>query len=195
MELSPRSPHEPSGTEQDTTANDVPIAHGEMPWQLRIPLNGDALRRINPVPTLAGMLSASGIPEQHRDVICTLLSEMYSNAVEHGVLAMDSTIKQHEAGYVDYYTARIRDLPAVGEGFINITLEYSPQPQGAVLILRIQDSGQGFSVDPHQQHSPADDEAFHGMDLMRSLCEKLTYDRDSNTLEAIYRWHDAPASG
>lgn len=195
MRTPPLPPQEPSDAELSALANEARNTSGEMPWQLSVPLQGEALRRINPVPWLARMLACSGVPEQHRDVICTLLAEMYSNAVEHGLLSMDSRIKQHEAGYVDYYDARIRDLQAVRDGFITLSMAFSPQPNGGALILRVQDSGQGFAFDPNEQHSPADDEVFHGMDLMRVLCEKLTYDRASNTLEAVYRWTDVTASG
>lgn len=174
-----------------TSTGETSADAGKMPWQLRVPLAGDALRNVNPLPHVAAFLRTTSIPEQHRDVVCTLLAEMYSNAVEHGVLAMHSHNKRHETGYVDYYAARKRDLLTVQEGFINISLDYSPAAVGGTLVMRVQDSGAGFALDPNEQHSPADEEGFHGLDLLRSLCAQLTYDKASNTLEAVYRWIDS----
>jgi len=187
-------PKPPSTAQLPASAGEPPAGNGAMPWQLRVPLYGDALRHVNPIPQLAALLQATSIPEPHRDVICTLLAEMYSNAVEHGVLAMHSHGKRHETGYVDYYAARKRDLLNVQDGFINISLDYSPAAGGGTLVMRIQDSGAGFALDPNEQHSPADDEGFHGMDLLRNLCAHLTYDGATNTLEAVYCWSDAQAT-
>lgn len=188
-------PPEPPAAEPATSGAEPQPSSIDMPWQLRIPLQGEALRHVNPVPQLAALLRATSIPEQHRDVICTLLTEMYSNAVEHGVLAMHSHGKGHERGYLDYYEARKRDLLNVQDGFINICLDYSPGQGGGTLVMRIQDSGGGFAQDPSVQHSPADDEGFHGMDLLRSLCAKLSYDCASNTLQAVYSWTDTAQEG
>lgn len=183
---------EPTGS--TAAEGEACTSSGAMPWQLSIPLRGESLRRINPVPQLASLLRGTPIPEEHRDLICTLLAEMYSNAVEHGVLGMDSRPKEDESSYVEYYEARKRDLADVRDGYVNIALEYTPQLFGGELLLRVQDSGKGFPIDPSEQHSPADNEEFHGMDLLRSLCEELHYDRSSNTLEAVYRWSTPGAS-
>lgn len=163
---------------------------GTFPWQLTIPLRGESLCTVNPIPYLFEVLSRTDIPVDHRDIICTLLSELYSNSVEHGVLGLDSSGKAHEDGYVEYYAKRVTDLPHVNKGFVNLSIGYAPLATGGRLTMTVQDSGTGFLSDPLKVHSTADDERFHGLDMLRQLCETLNYDRATNTMRAVYRWNE-----
>lgn len=169
----------------DTTKTGRP---GSFPWNLSIPLRGEALCTVNPVPYLFDVLSRTDIPVDHRDIICTLLSELYSNAVEHGVLGLDSSAKDAEEGYIEYYAKRVHELPQVTKGFVNLSIGYVPLATGGRLTMTVQDSGTGFLSDPINVHSTADDERFHGLDMLRELCESLNYDRATNTMHAVYRW-------
>jgi CheY-like chemotaxis protein len=179
----------------DTAILDGRHTEPEAAWQLCLPMRGRLLSEVNPIPQLSSLLSATPIPDEHRHVICTLLAELYSNAVEHGVLGMDSTIKQHEDGYIAYYDARKNNLRYDDQAFVNIGLSYTPSTEGGYIELSIQDSGIGFQSDPKMQHSPADKERFHGIDLIRGLCEDIRYDGETNTLSALYRWGNvAPPS-
>jgi len=159
------------------------------PWQLTIPLRGQALCTVNPIPYLFDVLSRTDLPADHRDIVCTLLSELYSNSVEHGVLGLNSGEKSHEDGYVEYYAKRVNELPQVNKGFVNLSIGYAPLAAGGRVTMTVQDSGTGFLSDPLKVHSTADDERFHGLDMLRELCESLSYDRATNTMRAVYRWN------
>ncbi|HYQ54800.1 MAG TPA: fused response regulator/phosphatase, partial [Pseudomonas sp.] len=73
-------------------------------------------------------------------------SELYSTALEHGVLGLDSRLKRDAHGFADYYQERARRLDALVDGFVRIDLKVEPLASGGRLIIEVRDSGAGFDV-------------------------------------------------
>jgi CheY-like chemotaxis protein len=64
-------------------------------WQMALELGADALRRVDPMIT-----EIQGLHE-HRERLFTVLAELFSNALEHGVLGLRSTLKDSPQGFAE----------------------------------------------------------------------------------------------
>ncbi|MDO9371891.1 MAG: SpoIIE family protein phosphatase [Gammaproteobacteria bacterium] len=157
-------------------------------WSLELRLGVGTLRKIDPLPVLMNWLVQTKLSEGQRIHVYTVLSELVNNAVEHGLLELDSSKKATFDGFESYYTKRNELLEKLAQGHVSIRLEQSPVVGGRLIKMRVEDSGQGFDVD--KVYSMLDDnkEKFgRGIALARSMCSTLVYKGNGNTVEAEYR--------
>lgn len=139
-------------------------------WTLQLELQAHSLRHFNPVPSLVQLLQEiQGLPI-NSGVLHTVLSELYSNALEHGVLGLDSQLKQGTGGFADYYRQRGARLARQRDGFIRIDLRVEPVRRGGRLTVEVRDSGPGFAVEKLSACGPDPCLSGRGMALVRSLC-------------------------
>lgn len=115
-------------------------------WSVSFEFRGATLRRFNPLPYLLQLLlEVHGLRTQG-GAIYSVLAELYSNALEHGVLGLDSSLKRDAAGFARYYEQRNARLEALQDGYVRVHLQVKPQGAGGCLVIRIEDSGKGFDV-------------------------------------------------
>jgi len=164
-------------------------ATGASHWQLVMELGADAIRNVDPLPSLIHtLLEIQGL-HQHRGRLFTILAELYANALEHGVLGLDSAMKASPEGFAQYYLERQRALESLENGWLRISLTHTPSESGGLLVLRVEDSGPGFDFRKYQSSS-ADQHVYsgRGIGLVRSLCQEFSYCGDGSGVEAVYAW-------
>ncbi|MBF0474750.1 MAG: SpoIIE family protein phosphatase [Deltaproteobacteria bacterium] len=125
--------------------------------------------------------------------IYLLLSELYNNALEHGVLELDSRLKATPDGFGTYCKELSSRLAVLDRGSIKIEARYYSLGKNKMLVIRVEDSGPGF--DYRKDHSLLlDEKAFsgRGIALVRSLCQELIYCDPGNIAEAVYVWQEYP---
>jgi len=152
-------------------------------------LSAEILRTVNPLPQIMQMLMDLQGLHEHRERLYTILAELFSNALEHGLLGLDSRLKQTPQGFMAYYMAREQRLAALDRGWIHITLTHTAIDTAGQLTLRIQDSGPGF--DYHSSLPALAENLSHGgrgIPLVRALCQELIYSGAGNCVEAVYVW-------
>ncbi|QXI37071.1 SpoIIE family protein phosphatase [Pseudomonas xantholysinigenes] len=115
-------------------------------WSMRFELRGESLRRFNPVPYLVQLLQEIHGLRPISGRLHSVLSELYSNALEHGVLGLNSRLKRDAQGFAEYYRQRAERLAGQVEGFVIIDLRVEPQGAGGRLLVEVRDSGAGFDV-------------------------------------------------
>jgi two-component sensor histidine kinase len=121
--------------------------------------------------------------------IYTLLSELYTNALEHGVLGLSSGWKATPDGFGRYYAERERRLQSVSDHFIRFTLSHTMTDRGGQLTIVCEDSGSGFD---HLDQSTVGDESGYsgrGLMLLRKLGHSLSFREYGTRAEIIYDWH------
>jgi len=121
-----------------------------------------------------------------------VLSELYSNALEHGVLGLDSALKRDAAGFARYYQERGERLSHLESGFIRVHLQVVSADQGGQsgrLTIRVEDSGDGFDVQRVLALPPVVNElSGRGLRLVRELSEQSRWSEDGRTACVEFFW-------
>jgi DNA-binding response OmpR family regulator/anti-sigma regulatory factor (Ser/Thr protein kinase) len=158
-------------------------------WTTCFELRPDSLRTADPLPmTMQLLLQIS--PLRYRvGTIFTVLSELYSNAMEHGVLLLDSSIKSDAEGFASYYRERQRRLEALDEGFVSIELTVKSEGGSGYLRITVRDSGPGFDVQRalNQQYC-SEQLGGRGLRMIRQLSERFYWQPDGKVLNVEFHW-------
>lgn len=160
-------------------------------WRMRFTLDASSLKTFNPLTLLVQILSEVPGLRQSSSVLFTLLSELYNNALEHGVLELDSSIKSSSAGFAEYYRMRTERLRALADAEISFDFEHALNSEGGVLTIAVTDSGQGFDLAKCQAEagkSRATAYYGRGLALVDSIAEDLAVLPPGNRVRARYRW-------
>jgi serine phosphatase RsbU (regulator of sigma subunit) len=115
-------------------------------WSVSFEFRAASLKRFNPLPYLLQLLSEVHGLRARSGALYTVLAELYSNALEHGVLGLDSSLKRDALGFARYYQERNTRLDALDAGYVRVHLQVVPEGEGGCLTIRVEDSGKGFDV-------------------------------------------------
>jgi len=122
----------------------------------------------------------------------TIFSELISNAIDHGLLGLDSALKQTADGFQKYYEYRIDRLNQLSDQSILIMLRHEPDGDGGLLTIEVKDSGPGFNKDKVSDRLPSSDQfSGRGIPMLKKLCESVDYIGNGNTARVCYRWHSS----
>lgn len=156
------------------------------PWRYHLRLAGADLQRADVVTHLMAILAALPGMTFHQEALFTVISELFSNALEHGVLGLDSNLKTSPGGFADYYRVREQRLAHLGDHSIEIHLAFLSGEPGRLQII-IVDSGRGFDADAVWMDIENNDRMHgRGLHLVKSLCSELHYSDSGSTVTAIY---------
>jgi CheY-like chemotaxis protein len=105
------------------------------------------------VPDLLGFLGFRGVPETTTPLLGMMLTEGLTNAVDHGLLGLDSRLKQE--GFETYEAARHRALEALTGGRVRLVIgfhyRFDAPAQLNHLEVAFEDDGPGFDWRPWLQ--------------------------------------------
>ncbi len=169
-----------------------PAAHmlsGRGEWKLSLRFDGARLRETNPVPVLINYLMEMEELEAERQSLFTVITELYLNALDHGVLALDSTLKTDPAGFEAYVQTRESRLASLDNGHVIFNLSVEQKSTRRSILLRVEDSGQGFDFTTHVAPNERDMAlSGRGLVLIRDLCESLEFEGNGNIAVARFSW-------
>ena len=121
--------------------------------------------------------------------IYTILAELFSNSMEHGVLGLRSDLKATAAGFIEYYEERAKLLEILDTGFVRFKFAHAPTKEGGVLTIQLEDSGAGFNIrEKLNLQVKRGGYCGRGVPLIRSLCDSVEYKGKGNIVEATYVW-------
>ncbi len=162
---------------------------GATEWQCVYELSDRTLGQFNPLPLLLQIcLEVPGLRRRSGEIY-TLLSELYSNALEHGILRLPSEWKISPEGFGQYYAEReARMAETVGHS-IRFTLRHTPQEQGGQLEILCEDSGEGFDYRPCLAETSTDNKySGRGLMLLRQISSSLSFNDKGNQVGVVYDW-------
>ena len=156
------------------------------PWALTMTLKGKDLQATSVVDQIMSFVSALQGIELHQDKIYTIVSELYSNALEHGILRLPSSLKTTADGFEEYYKLRASRLAEITDDAIHIEFKYlRGNPNQIILIMT--DTGGGFDFESEEYVALQNDGAYgRGGSLLKSLCSFIDYSDGGRTVTAIY---------
>ncbi len=162
---------------------------GPQHWDFSYKLYGSSLRDFNPLPLVLNILTEVEGLRSMSGQLYTMLAELYSNGLEHGVLKLSSDFKTSTDGFAAYYVEREKRLAALEEGYVIIQAKHVPDGVGGVLELYIEDSGDGFDHQKFLQKAvPGEGYSGRGLPLIRGICEDFHYNDKGNVVHARLRW-------
>jgi len=162
-------------------------------------LSAEELRTLDPVPLLMGVVNQFNRDQKHSSQVFLILSELFTNALDHGVLRMDSCLKSLGQGFGQYLEERSRRLAALQDGFIEVGVSQTAGPEGIRLVIRVRDSGPGFDCESLLAELDNGEEARvpygRGLRLVRSLCAELAFAAAGSEVIAYYEIGDTEGAG
>ncbi|UZE94951.1 ATP-binding SpoIIE family protein phosphatase [Alkalimarinus alittae] len=162
---------------------------GPVDWALSYELRAQTLKNFNPLPLLLHIIMEVPGLRQLSGQIYTILAELTSNALEHGVLGLDSKLKATPEGFTKYYELRAERLEKLEDQWVRISIDHLPEGSGGLLSMKIEDSGQGFDYSNFKQAKMNNNlYSGRGIPLLISLCQHFEYIGTGNTVEAEFAW-------
>jgi CheY-like chemotaxis protein len=167
------------------------VPQGPVNWQCAYELSATSLVNFNPLPLLLHICTQVPGLWRRSGEIYTLLSEMYNNALEHGILELPSAWKSSSEGFKRYYIERERRLSQLEGHRICFTLQHTMTEgdlRGGELRVTCEDSGKGFEHENRELQAGSARYASRGLQLLGQLCHSLTFNEAGNQIEVLYRW-------
>lgn len=158
-------------------------------WSATFEFRGQTLRRFNPIPFLLHiLLEVKGLRSQG-GALYSVLTELYANALEHGVLGLDSSLKCNGEGFAEYYRQRARRLSELDDGYVRFHLRLKPEASGGRLLVTVDDSGPGFDGQAIlERQARLDGLSGRGLTLVRQLSECCTWPADGHGVSVEFSW-------
>lgn len=175
-------------------------------WRLDLTYSAQELRYVDVVPGVLAFVSQVNLIRPHQGALFLVVSELFNNALDHGLLGLDSHTKSQPGGFETYLAQRLERLEVLSGGRISLAFHMHQEGTQAVLDIFMQDSGPGFDYSRFGAGTDAqalqeDDDRPHGrgIALVRSLCSQVVYSGTGNKVWARYVLGDlavtAPAGG
>ncbi|PCI63492.1 MAG: histidine kinase [Gammaproteobacteria bacterium] len=162
-------------------------------WFWQLSLYGERLGQVNPIPLAMNQIQAIEGSGEHWHSLYTILTELFINALDHGVLELSSELKNSPQGFVEYFTIREQRLAKLIDGFIDIQLSYHLLDSGGRMVIKVKDSGKGFdSLKAFKNNSISLIEkktlSGRGLELVNQLTETIEYQDNGTLVKASYVW-------
>ena len=160
-------------------------------WQLQLTFGVPQLQRLDLAPVVAAQCTTLGLAAEKQGALAVILYELLSNALDHGLLGLNSAIKNRPDGFERYFETRHERLAALSKGEIRVLVRQQGDAAGNSLLIEVSDSGEGFDVGglcldasrdlAHQYHG-------RGLILVRNLCQHLVFRPPGNSVRAELHW-------
>ena len=153
-------------------------------WNISISLSAEEMRAPNPVNKISSILSAMPHMSRHKGALHIILTEIYSNALEHSILNINSELKIDEENFVEYYNIRDEALLKLESATIDFNFSLIVNDGSYYLDMKVSDSGSGY-----HNKSLTNDEMLHGrgLNIIGGLCDKAFFSDDGKTLNILYK--------
>ena len=158
-------------------------------WSVSFEFRAATLKRFNPLPYLLQLLlEVHGLRAQS-GALYSVLAELYSNALEHGVLGLDSSLKRDASGFTRYYQQRNARLDELQDGYVRVHLQVTPKGEGGCLTVRVEDSGKGFDI-ARVMERPVEGVRLsgRGVSLIRQLGRNASWSDDGRSARVEFFW-------
>jgi CheY-like chemotaxis protein/anti-sigma regulatory factor (Ser/Thr protein kinase) len=157
-------------------------------WRIQIRLGAAELQVLDPIPFILDLLKKLQVTDAHLSSLFLIISELFNNALDHGLLQLDSNIKHGEKGFETYLSMRNTRLANLSE---EATLELEFENQIAdelrLLKIRVRDSGNGFDYLQHvNRYDQENQQHGRGIGLVQKIANQVEYNDRGNEVIVTY---------
>ncbi|MCW8931523.1 MAG: SpoIIE family protein phosphatase [Gammaproteobacteria bacterium] len=168
-------------------------------WQFDLQFFYDSIKAIDPVPLINQIMGEIQGHQIQQDQLSMVLTELFCNSLDHGLLELDSSIKSTPEGFMQFYSDKESRLAELNSGSIYISVNNVPNDVGGDLTIIFEDSGKGFDISKLEESNLAVDEksplkfSGRGLSLVKNYCQSVTFNETGNRIECVYSWSNADA--
>lgn len=156
--------------------------------RFRVRLGADELKSPQLLSWLMQWIDSLQLEQRKVQEIYLVVSELFNNALDHGILGLDSMLKADEDGFDSYFRLREERLLQLQHGEIGVEFEKIDEHGASLLQIRISnDESGGHANTTWGNDSPADNPFGRGILLVKSFCQQLHYSPEGNEAVALYR--------
>lgn len=169
---------------ESAAENNVVNSH----WALDFVLYYDTLQKVDPLPLLNQILRTIMGERASHTKLNMIFSELYCNALDHGLLGLDSKMKSTAQGFMDFYEQKGKNLKSLDEGFIKVVLANKRVGTNSELTIIFEDSGDGFDVSKLNEDSMQSNTGYcgRGFPLIKSYCQSAEYNEQGNKITCVF---------
>jgi anti-sigma regulatory factor (Ser/Thr protein kinase) len=169
---------------------------GARQWRvetLRLTLDPARLRAPDPLAELRAFVERQAPGERDAAIANTVVSELVVNAIDHGLLRLESSMRDEPGGVARYFAARATRLADLSDGTIAVEMGLKQSAAQRLLTIRVEDTGDGFVV-PEPASMPGQNEEWakhgRGLAIVRSFCRKAVWSDGGRVAEAEFLMED-----
>lgn len=178
-------------------AEPVPAAHapiqampaGGSNWKIEISIGAAELKYLNIVPMLTGIIEKIHVASEFAAPLFMILSELFNNALDHGILRLDSGIKHGADGFDKFLQLRDERLQVLDNGKIDLEIEKVVIEGKYGVKIRVADSGSGFdyaAILADAENAIKQGQHGRGITLVESMAYKLEFAGNGSEVTAYY---------
>ena len=121
-------------------------------------------------------------------IVFNVVSELFLNAVDHGILQLDSALKDEPDGLQRFFELRATRLASLKEdASIDFQVQVQERGEKRRVLIRVESNGSGFSWRAAESVFPAAASTLkhgRGIALIRSYCRHLRWENEGRVAEA-----------
>jgi len=166
------------------------IPEGGSNWKIEISLGAAELKYLNIVPMLTNIIEKIHIANEFAAPLFMILSELFNNALDHGILRLDSGVKHGVDGFDKFLQLRDERLHTLDNGKIDLEIEKVVIEGKYGVKIRVADSGNGFNyaalLENAENRIKHGDQHGRGITLVESMAYRLEYAGNGSEVTAYY---------
>lgn len=151
-----------------------------------IVIEGNLIAATDIIGIFDSLMKCADVVGDFRQKAFTVFSELISNALDHGILDLDSALKNDFSGFAEYIALKEERLANMtADNKLEISFTYLPQVQE--MMFSITDSGSGYN---YTSTSEMEDSALsgRGIPLINKLCKTVNvYGSGNSTSVSLKR--------
>lgn len=175
---------------QPAQANQELLEHAQVAiaYSLDITLtDSDLKNEVDVVSYVSDMICTTTLAP-YKGIIHTIIGEIYSNMLEHGLLNLDSNLKCDDEGFIEYYEKRKTALMCAKDLSLEINIRFQPHTSNDKLVITMSHNGNPqANFDQSQTDELNTRPCGRGMLLLKNLCENITVFDGGRKVQAVYR--------
>jgi serine phosphatase RsbU (regulator of sigma subunit) len=182
--------------EKEAAAQTFPQPHPQLVrhpghWLFSLHLGAGEFGHLDVVPLLLNVAEQFHTTRERNGELFVILSELFNNALDHGVLRLDSQLKLSSEGMETWLLLREERLARLEAGEIRLVVEQIVEGDTTWLRISCRDSGPGFDVQAalaqlnSKPNLPSTLPFGRGLALLKSLSHSLDFSTQGNEVTVV----------
>jgi len=173
--------------EKSSTVGGEQGSAGLEEWQVSLRFSAQQLRNLDCLTLLTGWINQLGLNRQQMADVLLVMTELFNNALDHGVLGLESSLKNGEGGFYRYIQQRLERLARVEEGHILAELSRRSVEGTPTITMVMHDTGKGFDPSWLVVATGTETQVHgRGIALVRERCSAVRFLDEGRRVEADY---------